>query len=142
MSRDTGDRAITRGSMKLSWLLRAGPRLPWGASGMRQRRVGARETGLGLDAAGWVERGELLQAADLSEEQLDEIVRLNNKQRFQVDSSRVRACQGHGTEGTPVTCDALEASWEVYTGDDTMLGWRPGRRRRVSGRRSCGRRWG
>ncbi len=98
------DEAVTRGSMKLSWLL----------------RFGARETGLQMDTAGWVERAELLEAAGLSEAQLDEVVRLNNKQRFQVDGARVRACQGHGVDGAPVTREALEASWEVYQGDDAI----------------------
>ena len=98
------DRALVRGSKKLSWLL----------------RFGALEAGLQMDAAGWVERADLLRAASLDAGQLDEIVRHNNKQRFQVDGARVRACQGHGTEGTPVTRDALEASWAVYQGDDII----------------------
>ena len=73
-----------------------------------------------MDAAGWVECGEVLRITRLDENQLDEIVRLNNKQRFQVDGTRIRACQGHGLEGTPVTREALEASWETYCGADDI----------------------
>ncbi len=36
----------------------------------------------------------------------------NDKQRLQVDGDRIRACQGHSLEGMPVTCEALENSWE------------------------------
>ncbi len=97
-------RRLVRGSKKLSWLL----------------RFGANETGLEMDAAGWVQRDEVLRAARLDAAELDEIVRHNNKQRFEVDGSRVRACQGHGMDGTPVTREALEASWAVYGGDDAI----------------------
>jgi putative RNA 2'-phosphotransferase len=43
---------------------------------------------------------------------LDQAVNDNDKQRLQVDGERIRACQGHSLAGMPVTCEALENSWE------------------------------
>lgn len=80
--RDGQNKMLIRGSKKLSWLL----------------HFGANEAGLKMDAAGWVELPEVLRAARLDGDLLDEIVRLNNKQRFQLDGPRIRACQGHGLE--------------------------------------------
>lgn len=61
--------------------------------------------GLVLEAGGWVEVEKLLEAAhrahfSLSREQLDEVVRSNDKQRFSFDESRtkIRANQGHSIE--------------------------------------------
>ena len=87
---------IVRHSKKLSWLL----------------RHGAKETGLTMDAAGWAPIPEVLRHTRMTRATLEVIVAENNKQRLQVDGDRIRAVQGHSTEGTPVTAEALEASWE------------------------------
>ena len=100
------DTETLRGQSKyLSWLL----------------RHGAREAGLPMDAAGWVEIVDVLRVGRLSRPALDEIVRENNKQRLQVDGERIRASQGHSLEGCPVTCEALEASWAEW--DDAGSIW-------------------
>jgi putative RNA 2'-phosphotransferase len=63
------------------------------------------ELGLELDAAGWVPVNDLLEAAALrgvkiSNEQLDEVVRTNDKKRFALsdDGRMIRASQGHSVE--------------------------------------------
>jgi len=91
---------IRRKSKYLSWLL----------------RHGARETGLTMDAAGWAPVIEVLATARMSRATLEAVVRDNNKNRLQLDGGRVRASQGHSLDGTPVTLDALEASWDVWAG--------------------------
>lgn len=87
-------------SKKLSWLL----------------RHGAPSQGIAMDAAGWVDVGDVLRALGLTREQLAAAVELNTKSRIDLRGERVRASQGHSTEGMPVTLDALEASWERFTG--------------------------
>ncbi len=92
--------ALARKSKKLSWLL----------------RHGAREMGLAMDSAGFALIGEVLRMTGLSREELDEVVAENNKSRYEVRGKQVRAVQGHSLEGTPVTLDGLERSWdEVLT---------------------------
>ena len=61
--------------------------------------------GLSLDAAGWVEVDALLRACAehgrrMSPEDLAEVVRENDKQRFAFseDGRRIRASQGHSTD--------------------------------------------
>jgi putative RNA 2'-phosphotransferase len=101
----TDDQAATSaGSKRLSWLL----------------RHGANEAGLSMDAAGFVELDALLEHAALSRGQLERIIAENNKARFEVRGSRVRAVQGHSLTGTPVTLEGLEATWEQVR-DDTLL---------------------
>jgi putative RNA 2'-phosphotransferase len=63
------------------------------------------ELGLELDAAGWVPVNDLLEAAafhgmKFSREQLDEVVRTNEKKRFafSADGRMIRANQGHSVE--------------------------------------------
>jgi putative RNA 2'-phosphotransferase len=87
--------ALTHASKRLSWLL----------------RHGAGETGLPMDAAGWVPVEAVLRQLHLTEASLAVVVRDNNKGRLELRDGLVRACQGHSTEGMPVTRDALEASW-------------------------------
>ena len=82
-----------RRSKRLSWLL----------------RHGAREVGLPMDAAGWVSVPEVLRALSITRAQLEHAVATNRKRRLQLDGERVRACQGHSADGTPVTLEALEA---------------------------------
>ncbi|MEU9299102.1 RNA 2'-phosphotransferase [Streptomyces sp. NPDC048269] len=56
--------------------------------------------GLVLDPHGWVEINDLLRAAAahgfaFSRAELDHVVAANDKQRFAVDGTRIRASQGH-----------------------------------------------
>lgn len=85
-----------RTSKRLSWLL----------------RHGANEVGLAMDAAGWALVADVLRHARVDRAALERAVRENDKGRLELDGDRVRACQGHSIAGTPVTADALEASWE------------------------------
>ncbi len=88
-------RTLVKKSKKLSWLL----------------RHGAHEAGLDMDPAGWVAIDAVLARTGLTRGELTRVVAENNKRRLQVDGARIRCCQGHSTEGTPVTQEALEASW-------------------------------
>jgi putative RNA 2'-phosphotransferase len=59
--------------------------------------------GLALDAGGWVEIDALLAAAaahgfPISRAEFDHAVAANDKRRFAVDGTRVRASQGHTVE--------------------------------------------
>jgi putative RNA 2'-phosphotransferase len=79
-----------------------------------------------MDAAGWADIPDVCAVLGVTREVLDEAVRDNNKQRLEVAGQRIRASQGHslpgcpsgsapGSSGTPVTLEALEASWAVST---------------------------
>ncbi|WP_330458761.1 RNA 2'-phosphotransferase [Streptomyces sp. NBC_00820] len=67
--------------------------------------------GLTLDAAGWVEIDTLIAAAlahgfRFTREELDHVVAANDKRRFAIDGSRIRASQGHSVSvdlGLPPT---------------------------------------
>ena len=87
-------------SKRLSWLL----------------RHGAPSEGIAMDAAGWVAVADVLRALQLTRAELTEVVALNTKSRLDLRGDRIRASQGHSTEGMPVTHDALEASWERFVG--------------------------
>ncbi|UQX02055.1 RNA 2'-phosphotransferase [Streptomyces sp. RerS4] len=72
--------------------------------------------GLTLDPHGWVEIDELLSAAAhhgfaLTRAELDHVVAANDKQRFAVDGTRIRANQGHTV---PVDLDLPEAEPPAY----------------------------
>ncbi|MFH9012934.1 RNA 2'-phosphotransferase [Streptomyces sp. NPDC017943] len=59
--------------------------------------------GLTLDEAGWVEIDTLIAAAAahgfrFSRDELDQAVATNDKRRFAVEGSRIRASQGHSVE--------------------------------------------
>ncbi len=54
--------------------------------------------GLTLDPAGWVSVTELLNAIGITDEEMREVVRKNDKQRFTIDGDRIRANQGHSVE--------------------------------------------
>jgi putative RNA 2'-phosphotransferase len=95
-----GNDRVAEVSKKLSWLL----------------RHGAGEAGLSMDEAGWAPVDEVLRRLRISEETLARAVEENNKSRLEREGGRIRACQGHSTEGMPVTREALEASWARYEG--------------------------
>lgn len=90
----------TQLSKRLSWLL----------------RHGAAETGIPMDAAGWVAVEDVLRTLSIGKDALRQAVEENTKARLQWEGDRLRACQGHSTEGTPVTADALEGSWKPFQG--------------------------
>jgi putative RNA 2'-phosphotransferase len=90
-------------SKELSWLL----------------RHGAPSVGIAMDTAGWVAVADVLRHCKMMRAELETIAAENNKQRFQLDGERVRACQGH-SEATPVTREGLEASWIPYAGDGPL----------------------
>ncbi|MFD8223792.1 RNA 2'-phosphotransferase [Streptomyces massasporeus] len=59
--------------------------------------------GLTLDEAGWVEIDTLIAAADahgfrFTRDELDQVVATNDKRRFAVEGTRIRASQGHSVE--------------------------------------------
>ncbi|MEG8276230.1 RNA 2'-phosphotransferase [Streptomyces sp. AHA2] len=59
--------------------------------------------GLTLDEAGWVEIDTLIAAAAahgfrFTRDELDQVVATNDKRRFAVEGSRIRANQGHSVE--------------------------------------------
>lgn len=93
------DKQLTRRSKKLSRLL-------------RHRATAA---GLTMDPAGWVAVADVLAHLAIDRAQLEEVVAKNNKRRLQLEGERIRCCQGHSTDGVPVSLDALEASWERWT---------------------------
>lgn len=91
-------------SKRMSWLL----------------RHGAAESGVAMDEAGWVAVSDVLRVLRLDRARLDAVVQDNEKQRFQLDGERIRACQGHSTAGAAVTLDELEASWTVRTSPEPV----------------------
>ena len=92
-----------RRSKRLSWLL----------------RHGAPEAGVHMDPAGFVEIADLLNFFSMSRAKLDELVLTNNKRRLQIVGTRIRCCQGHSLR-SGVSAKALEASWQIFNGDDTI----------------------
>ena len=59
--------------------------------------------GLTLDAAGWVEIDDLMAACaahgfPFTRAELDHVVAANDKKRFAIDGTRIRASQGHSVE--------------------------------------------
>ncbi|MCA9567770.1 MAG: RNA 2'-phosphotransferase [Myxococcales bacterium] len=99
------DPMIVKKSKKLSWLL----------------RHGANEAGLAMDAAGWARVEDVCRYLRMSEQLLDRVIAENNKGRLVRDGDRVRCCQGHSTANMPVTQEALEASWDPWTGDGPIV---------------------
>ena len=81
----------------------------------RLLRHTAGERGLAMTADGWALIEDVLQLLKMDRSALEAAVRENDKQRLQIQSKRIRACQGHSLHGMPVTREALENSWErVY----------------------------
>jgi putative RNA 2'-phosphotransferase len=65
-----------------------------------------------MSADGWALIDDVLAVLRMDRPALDAAVEQNDKQRLQRDGNRIRACQGHSQRGMPVTCEALENSWE------------------------------
>ena len=95
---------LKRASIRLSWLL----------------RHGAIESRLTMNSAGWAAIADVRRLARLSRPMLDDIVANNNKSRLQIDGDHIRASQGHSLSGTPVTQEALEASWAAWSGTTSL----------------------
>lgn len=70
-----------------------------------------------MDRAGFVAIDDVLAYTGWTRAALDDVVRDNNKDRFQRVGSTIRAVQGHSLANTPVTLDGLEASWEEVLDD-------------------------
>jgi putative RNA 2'-phosphotransferase len=83
-------------------------------------RHGANEAGLVMDSAGWSAVVDVLRLAKMTERELDEAIAFNTKSRLERRGAYVRACQGHSLAGTPVTLDALEASWLLDNEPDDL----------------------
>jgi len=66
-----------------------------------------------MDEAGFAPVADVLRLTGLSRAQLEAVVSDNSKARFELKDERVRAVQGHSPEGTPVTLEGLERSWEA-----------------------------
>jgi len=99
-----GRDSIAKASKQLSWLL----------------RHGAPSVGVAMDAAGWVAVSDVLKHLGISRSELAVVVAENNKSRLELAGDRIRACQGHSREGMPVTLEALEASWDLYEGRESV----------------------
>lgn len=56
------------------------------------------EIGLQLQPGGWVEQSQLLEALQLTPEDLLRVTRNSDKQRFAIEGTRIRANQGHSTK--------------------------------------------
>ncbi|WP_327168380.1 RNA 2'-phosphotransferase [Streptomyces subrutilus] len=79
--------------------------------------------GLTLDPRGWVEVEDLLRAAAghgfaLTRAELDHVVAANDKQRFAVEGTRIRASQGHTVA---VDLDLPEAEPPAYLYHGTVV---------------------
>ena len=96
---------VTKKSKRLSWLL----------------RHGASEVGLDMDEAGWVDVGEVLRSLRMTLDELEHVVRQNDKSRLELVGGRVRACQGHSIDNHAVTREGLERSWTLITSDDPVF---------------------
>jgi putative RNA 2'-phosphotransferase len=87
-------------------------------SSLLRHRAG--QAGLRMDAAGWVELDELVAHLGQPRHLIDEVVQHNNKTRFEIAGTRIRASQGHSLAGMPVTQEALEASWAIFAGEGSL----------------------
>ncbi|WP_026211674.1 RNA 2'-phosphotransferase [Longispora albida] len=64
----------------------------------RALRHSPERLGLRLDEGGWAEISDLLAALGISREELDMVVAENDKQRFAIEGTRIRASQGHSID--------------------------------------------
>ncbi|MER5930248.1 RNA 2'-phosphotransferase [Streptomyces sp. NPDC002054] len=77
--------------------------------------------GLVLDPQGWVEIDDLLRAArnhrfPFTRAELDHVVASNDKQRFAVEGTRIRANQGHTVSGVDLDLPEAEPPAFLYHG--------------------------
>ncbi|MFG2293160.1 RNA 2'-phosphotransferase [Streptomyces sp. NPDC048603] len=77
--------------------------------------------GLVLDPQGWVEIDDLLRAAGnhgfhFTRAELDHVVAANDKQRFAVEGTRIRANQGHTVTGVDLGLPEAEPPAFLYHG--------------------------
>lgn len=83
--------------------------------------------GLALDNNGWAQISELIQCASksgnkFSREQLEEVVRTNDKKRFSIseDGHRIRANQGHSIN-VDLALEAIQPPEQLYHGTATRF---------------------
>lgn len=74
--------------------------------------------GLNVDKNGWVGVKSLIEAIDITKEELDFIVDNNDKQRFEYNSnhSKIRARQGHSLEYVTIPFKATRPPKVLYHG--------------------------
>ncbi|WP_089886332.1 RNA 2'-phosphotransferase [Citreimonas salinaria] len=98
--------------------------------------------GLRLDRAGWARIDELLRmlkksGRTMTREQLEEIVRVNDKKRFTIRGGKIRAAQGHSIDvdlelPAAIPPDILYHGTAAQNLDDIFaVGLHPGGRRQV-----------
>lgn len=73
-----------------------------------------------MNPAGWVPVEQVLDYLQMSKTDLLQFVVHNSKKRLQITDSHIRACQGHSTEAMPIDINALEQSWEIFSGDASI----------------------
>lgn len=96
--------ADKRTSRALTWLL----------------RHGADREGIPMDAAGWVPLQVALDWLGIGADELSRWVCTDSKCRFELDGGRIRAAQGHSHALRALRLEALERSWTVYAGQDSI----------------------
>lgn len=77
--------------------------------------------GIRLDKHGWCDVDELLQGlahagAPATREQLEQMVRDNDKQRFVLEGNRIRAAQGHSVGGVEPLLRAMKPPSRLFHG--------------------------
>ena len=78
-------------------------------SRLLRHTAGAR--GLAMAPDGWALIEDVCKVLGMDRTALAAAVEHNDKARLELDSDRIRACQGHSADGMPVTREALENSW-------------------------------
>ena len=74
------------------------------------------QAGLTLTGEGWVLLQELVDNAGFTFEELEEIVRTDNKGRYTIDGPRIRANQGHSTTQVNLTFERAVPPTVLYHG--------------------------
>lgn len=77
--------------------------------------------GVRLDTHGWCDVDELLRGlartgAEATREQLEQVVRDNDKQRFVLEGNRIRAAQGHSVSGVEPLLRAMRPPSRLFHG--------------------------
>lgn len=104
------EKQLTRNSKFLSLVLRHKPEA----------------AGVTLDGEGWIDIATLLKGCashghPLTREELDYIVENNDKKRFTIEGSRIRAAQGHSLESVKIDYVAIEPPALLYHGTATRF---------------------